>query len=453
LILDESAGLEVKNAGTGRGRSADRSQCDSVPNSLTKGIRRSVLAIALGALVLRVVARTYSGSEDFWRDGYTFYFQLAQSIAAGTGLSFNGHTPTAFRVPVYSTFLAAVTFGHKMFLPVVFAQSLIGAATVLCSALLAAELFGPTAAVISAAATAVYPYYVIHDTALQETCLFTLLTLVSVVSLLQARRSLSAATAALSGLTLAADVLTRATILPFAVMAPFWLGWAGVGMPMRRLRAAAVCAAVIVVTLAPWLIRSYVLTGSLTLSTETGSQLWAGNNPYTFDYYPVQSIDLSAAAAVARLSMNEKAELRGLPYDSENLLVDRWFLQKALTFIRQRPWLTIGNGVRKIRAAFSLLPSPRRSFWPSLIYFLSYGPIMTLGLLGMILNRHSWREHSLIYALFFSFVIVTAAFFGHTSHRSYLDVYWITFSAYIITRWFRPLDHSVGADLGASSKR
>jgi hypothetical protein len=31
--------------------------------------------------------------------------------------------------------------------------------------------------------------------------------------------------------------------------------------------------------------------------------------------------------------------------------------------------------------------------------------------------------------LFISFAIVTAVFFGHTSYRAYLDVYWIVFAA------------------------
>jgi hypothetical protein len=30
---------------------------------------------------------------------------------------------------------------------------------------------------------------------------------------------------------------------------------------------------------------------------------------------------------------------------------------------------------------------------------------------------------------FFSFTAVTAAFFGHTNYRSYLDLYWIVFTA------------------------
>jgi hypothetical protein len=54
---------------------------------------------------------------------------------------------------------------------------------------------------------------------------------------------------------------------------------------------------------------------------------------------------------------------------------------------------------------------------------------MGLGLIGMWAGRRYGLEHSIFYALFISFAIVTAVFFGHTSYRAYLDVYWIVFAA------------------------
>src|SRR2546426_11629757 len=98
---------------------------------LDRRLRIVLPAIALSGMLLRLAVRLYSGSADLWRNGYAFYFELARNIAAGSGLAFDGEPPTAFRVPIYPMFLAAVTLGHKAFLAVVFAQSLIGAATVL----------------------------------------------------------------------------------------------------------------------------------------------------------------------------------------------------------------------------------------------------------------------------------------------------------------------------------
>src|SRR5262245_9353675 len=113
-------------------------------------IRKYLLLIIPLAFVLRVAVRLHIGEHDFWENGYTFFFTLAQNIAVGHGFSHGGGIPTAFRVPLYPMFLAAVTLGYQAFLPIVVAQSLIGAGTAFCAALIARELFGNSAAIIAA---------------------------------------------------------------------------------------------------------------------------------------------------------------------------------------------------------------------------------------------------------------------------------------------------------------
>jgi hypothetical protein len=186
------------------------------------------------------------------------------------------------------------------------------------------------------------------------------------------------------------------------------------------------CGGALVLTVSPWLARSYRLTGVPTLSTATGFEVWSGNNPYTFSHYPTESIDLSTAAYDA-MSAAEKARKEKL--QGNESVRDRWFLQKGVEYIRAHPWLSVANGFRKLGAAFGWLPSPRRGFWPNLVYALSYGPVMALGTCGMWSRRSRWREDAFMYALFVVFAAVTAVFFTHTSHRSYLDVYWIVFAA------------------------
>ena len=380
-----------------------------------------LLGIILVAFALRVAVRCYFGSADFWANGYTFYFTLAQNIAVGDG------SLTTDRVPLYPAFLAAVTFGHKAFLPIVFAQSLIGVGTVVCAALLGREMFGRSAAITAAAITAVYPYYVVHDTALQETSLFTLLTAVAMLLLLRARRSGSGVTAACAGLALGAAVLTRSTLAPFAFLAPLWLAIPGVfrAEPWRRACwATVICGSAAALILSPWLAWSYRLTGSLS-SQKPGYLLWMGNNPYTFSHYPYRSIDRSRDAA--HDALRPYAEMEALRGPGAN--VDRWFWRKGLEYIGEHPWLTVSNIFRKLGATFGWLPSPRKGFWPNLVHSVAYGFVMALGLWGMWSARRHWREHLVFYALFVSFAAITALFWGHTSHRAYLDVYWIVFAA------------------------
>jgi hypothetical protein len=41
-----------------------------------------------------------------------------------------------------------------------------------------------------------------------------------------------------------------------------------------------------------------------------------------------------------------------------------------------------------------------------------------------------------IHLLFLSFIAVTAVFYAQTSHRSFLDVYWIVFAASVLVAVF-----------------
>lgn len=398
-----------------------------MPLKLQKpNLPRAVYWFTLLAFVLRVLVRLHTGAADFWVNGYGFFFDMAQSIASGNGFAIDGMT-TALRVPFYPIVLAGLTLGHQVFWPILIAQSSIGAGTAFCAALLARQMFeGPwagKAASLAAAITAVYPYYVAHDTALQDTVLFTFLTLVAVLLAHRIVRTGSLWLGAFCGLLLGLDVLTRAPIAPVALLVPAWLIW----RKRERLAPALLCALLILLTVFPWVWRTYKMTGEVLLTTEQGFELWNGNNDILFQYYPKQSIDVSIQAHLQTLTAQDKQELAQL--GANEALADNWYRQKALAYIRAHLWLTVFNGFRKIVATFDWLPTPRRSFARTLLHVFSYGPVMVLGLWGMWRRRAQWRDDSLIYLMFALFLLVTAVYFGQTNQRVYLDVYWIVFAA------------------------
>ena len=395
----------------------------------------AVYWVAALAIPLRIVARLYySGITNFWVDGYIFFFNLAQSIAHGQGIAQDG-VATGFRTPLYSIFLAGLTLGHQTFWPIVIAESVIGAGTVVCTALLAARIFpGPAAAkasILAAAITAVYPYYVFHDTAIQETGLFTFLTLVSVLLLLTTAREGNPVTGAEAGLILGLDVLTRATIAPFGLLAPFWLLW------HHRIRAGVICGVVLLGTIMPWGVRNYLVLGDATLSTETGFEFWSGNNGFLFRYYPRQSSDLSQAYAMGMLAPSDRQKLDTIGNNEAES--SRFFFRKGLQYVEANPRQFIIDGFRKNLAAFNWLPSPRRGRLVDLTNCFSFGPVMLLGIWGMFRHRSHWREDCLIYFLFAIFMLITAVFWAHTSHRVYLDVYWIAFGSGVFAEKLFPL--------------
>jgi hypothetical protein len=166
------------------------------------------------------------------------------------------------------------------------------------------------------------------------------------------------------------------------------------------------------------------------VSSESGRCFWSGNNPQTFSHYPIGSIDASDVDGLVALTPEEKKQLDALSTDLLGL--DDWFMRQGLEYVQTHPWETLRGVFRKVAAAFSWFHNPADGTVKLWAHLLSYGPISLLGILGMWRARHEWSAHGIIYLLFFSFVGVTAVFFGHTSHRSYLDVYLIIFASYAV---------------------
>ena len=394
--------------------------------------RWAIAGIVLLAFMLRVAARVVGGAAGFWTNSYYLFFTLAQQLARGHGYAFPGGPPTAFRVPFYPIFIAAVTQGRQDFWALLIAQALVSAGTVACVAWLARLWFGRSVALVAAGITALYPYYLWHDTALQETGLFTFLATLAMALVVVVQRRRGVGVALLAGLVLGLAILTRATLMPFALSALLWLilpDSAGTAL-RRRVLTATLCFIALGATLSPWLIRAHAITGRYTLGTEFGAAVFGGNNAVTFRFYPRQSIDLSRHLAFRSITPADRAELR--PLRGNEAAVSDWYLQRGLTYIFADPGRFIIGAVRKNLAAFGVLPSPRHDRKTDGLVALAYGPMLLLGLVGLWRTRSRWREFLPVYANFILFAGITGVLWGHSSHRAFLDVYFIIFAASVL---------------------
>ena len=391
-----------------------------------------LLAILVVAVIVRIAWRINKGEQDFWTNGSSIFYDLATNLAAGRGLGLEGgdHAPV---VPGYPFFLALTALAGKSYLWIVVAQALVGAGTVCCAYLIGKELFGQPIGVLAGILTALYPYYVFHDTALQATGLFTFLTALSVFLLLRARRTSAVIGWTMTGLVLGAAVLTNQTLLPFAAGALVWIVFAGEGSWHRKFDRLIAVAAPFSLLVGLWTARNYMAIGSPVLTSSFGRQLWNANNPRTFSHYPAESPDRSADDALASLTQEERQDLDGI---SDEILKSDWFEDQALDYMIGQPTGTVVGAARKVLAGFSWNLNPRREPFVQISYFLSYGLISVLGVIGMSLTRRQWKEHFPIYLLFLTFIAVTAVLWAQTRQRSYLDVYWIVFAAYVLHRLF-----------------
>jgi 4-amino-4-deoxy-L-arabinose transferase-like glycosyltransferase len=369
-----------------------------------------------------VVSGALRGPERFFAEGYTLFFTLARQLAEGHGYAFPGQAPTAFRVPLYPLFLAALTGGEADYAPVLAAQALVSTGTVVLAGLMAREWFGPRSGLIAAALCAVYPYYVLHDVTQQETVLFTFLAGLATWLALVARRRGSIPLAGLAGLALGAAILTRATLAPFALFAAAWL------MLPRTCRGAGMglaCLAATLLTLSPWLVRAHDLTGRWTLGTEFGAAVYAGNHPLTFSHYPRESIDRSREAIFGSLGPAQRAELAPLDEPAQS----DWYLARGVDWIADHPGAARGGGLRKLAAVFGPLPVPRHGLLGNAVHALSFFPVLVLALAMLWRRRELWRVDALIHGHLVLFCAITAVLWAQTSHRSYLDLYLIVFAA------------------------
>ncbi|SRR6266436_850365 len=395
-----------------------------------------MLPIIVIAFLARALVRFAYGEEYFWKNSYSLFYDLAQSVAAGGGLCYEWFgTKCAHRPPVYPVFLVLTMVNGKSYVTIVILQSIIGAGTSLCAYLIGKKLFDRKTGLLAALGVAVYPYFVMHDTALQETGLFTFLTALAILLLLKSRRSASKVVWVIAGLVLGLAVLTRTTLVVFVPFAFLWLLFLAGVTRREALGKTAVVALGFLLVVSPWLLRNYFLIGSPTLSTLSGLTLWAGNNPYTFSNYPTGSIDASVGKAWENLPPGDDNTIKQLSNDE--VAQNSWFLHKAFGYMKEHPGESFKRVFSKVGAAFSWRQNPAREGFVQTMYFFSYFPTLILAIAGAWISRRRWREHILIYGLFASFIIVTAIFFAHTSHRTFLDVFLIVFAANAVFAFYQ----------------
>jgi len=315
--------------------------------------------IAMLAMLDRLGLRAVHGTANYWSEGYGFFFNIAANMAAGNGYGLVPGQPSAFRVPGYPLFLLALAQGEWRPWAIVLVQAFLGALTVVATGLIGRRRFGRRAGLLAALTCAMWPYYLWHDTALQETALYTCLTAWAVFALLRQDSRGGLGLALIVAVLLALAVLVRETLLPFALLASLWAGWRLARRDGVRRGGLATLAmlAVLGAGLAPWLAYSRQVNGAAVLGTEFGAALYAANHPAVFSHYPDSSIDLSRAEAFKSLPPVDWEQLKSMT----PLARDCWLRERGeVEVLDDLPGFALRR-LRKIWIAFRPFPSPLHS--------------------------------------------------------------------------------------------
>jgi hypothetical protein len=184
---------------------------------------------------------------------------------------------------------------------------------------------------------------------------------------------------------------------------------------------------IVVILVGGWTMRNWWRQGVWALTTESGRSLWIANNEWTFAHFPARSIDLSAAESFQHLSELQQHQLALVGNDEVGF--DRLLARWAAEEIGGHPLRSFSYAMRKVWVAVSGQLSPARGLAVQLSYTLLFATIHLLALLGLWRSRGDARSHSLLYSIFISFMVTTAIFWAHTSHKSCLDAFLFVYAA------------------------
>jgi 4-amino-4-deoxy-L-arabinose transferase-like glycosyltransferase len=290
---------------------------------------RKFALVLVGIVVVGVVLRVvYAVTLAPWpppvgSDAW-FYHLEANLLAGGRGFIspayalFGVSRPTAAHPPLYPMVLAGLSeLGGTGEVVQRLAGSVFGAGMIVTVGVLARRLVNPRAGLIAAGLAAVYPMLVTADGALMSETLYGLLIALFLLAVYRLIDAPSTARAIVVGVPLGLGVLTRgeALLLVPLVLVPLVRRPAGA-------RAAMVAGCVVVLVLAPWTIRNWVVFGRpVPVSTNLASAVAGSNCASTYFGGKVGDWDL---ACVRPYPGNEavafdRAESHALGYAARHL--------------------------------------------------------------------------------------------------------------------------------------
>jgi lipopolysaccharide transport system ATP-binding protein len=298
-------------------------------------LRRGLLALILLAAVAYRVWRTYqwnatvpSGPERLHGDEPGFD-NIAQELLDGLGFTWAGRTP------LYPLWLAAVhaVFGRHDYDALLYVQTILGAATVLLTYMLARRIAGALVGLAAAACAAFSFVLVNHQLHVLSEVLYTPALLVALIALWDAWHAPPPATARWlwAGAAVGIANLVRPTLVFFPLAFLVFLALRDRKADVRRaVRVGAVYIVASTVVVMPWFVYSTVKHDAIFPLQTSNAILWQGSP----EYYRLVRDDGYSYLDVWRKVLYGRGWQKHDPTSPDG---DRWWTSRALRSIASEP--------------------------------------------------------------------------------------------------------------------
>jgi len=344
------------------------------------------------------------------------YDQMAQQIAAGNLLRHQAF----FMGPLYPYFLGLIysLFGRDFTL-VRIIQAAGGATTVMLAFLIGRRLFRPSAALAGVVLLVLCGSLTFFETELLMEWLGSLLNCFALWLLVTAKDDSRWTRYALAGAALGLSALARASILIFAMFALVWV-WRRAGVRRRSLSLAYVGA--LVVMLLPAMIHNAIVSRVfLPVTSNAGVNFYIGNSrTATGRFEPIAEVDIYDDFTTQRY-LERKTGRELSPSE-----VSSYWVKRTLEDMRAQPARAAGLLGKKFALFFNGYEVPQiesfyiveREFSWLRVLFVRMWPIVTLGVLGLILSWRAGRNRNLIAGYVLVYAASIALFFVTGRYRA-----------------------------------
>ena len=332
-----------------------------------------------------------------------------------------------YQTPLYP-YLLAVIFkltGHHLF-TVQVVQTILGASSCVFLGLAGRRFFDQRVGLIAAILLAIYPPAIFFDGLIQKASLDLFLMTLLLVLLGEFYHRPHWKWLIFAGATLGAFTLNRENARVLYPIIAVWLliCFRSAPLKQRAFRAAIFTAAIIMVLL-PVGIRNYHVGGEFMISTsQLGPNLYIGNHPGAEGAYE-PLVPGHGNAAYERDDATRLAEDAMGRKLTPGQVSDYW-VRRSLGYVRGQPgdWLRLMG--RKALLVFSATEAADTESIESysdysrilrLLFWINFGVILPLGVLGVWLTRSDWRRLLLLSGMLLAMAAAVAIFYVVARYR------------------------------------